>query len=317
MATSMEVDNDSASAMAPAGTPGSVTIALHPLVIMNISEHWTRIRAQNDGKPQQVIGALIGKLSGRDMEVMNSFELVFHVNNGEINIDKEYLAKKDGQFKQVFSELDVLGWYTTGGAPTQNDIEVQKQMGELYASPILLKLNPQVKHTDLPVFVFESVIDIVKGETKMLFVELEYILATEDAERIGVDHIARTSTLSEVTSPVGSSMAADHLQAQHNAVRMLHSRVKIILEYLKAMEDGKLQKRHDILRDVHSLCHRLPVVKTKEFNQEFLNQTNDVHLMAYLATITKSCNNVNKFVTKFNTLYEKQGMGRRVRGLFF
>lgn len=37
----------------------------------------------------------------------------------------------------------------------------------------------------------------------MLFVELEYILATEDAERIGVDHIARSSTLSEVTSPVG------------------------------------------------------------------------------------------------------------------
>lgn len=66
-------------------------------------------------------------------------------------------------------------------------------------------------------------------------------------------------------------MAADHLQAQHNAVRMLHSRVKIILEYLKAMEDGKLPKRHDILRDVHSLCHRLPVVKNKEFNQEFLN----------------------------------------------
>lgn len=59
---------------------------------------------------------------------MNSFELVFHVNNGEINIDKGYLTKKDAQFKQVFSELDVLGWYTTGGAPTQNDIEVQKQV---------------------------------------------------------------------------------------------------------------------------------------------------------------------------------------------
>lgn len=53
MATSMEVDTDNTSVMAPAGTPGSVTIALHPLVIMNISEHWTRIRAQNDGKPQQ------------------------------------------------------------------------------------------------------------------------------------------------------------------------------------------------------------------------------------------------------------------------
>lgn len=28
-------------------TSGSVTCSLHPLVIMNVSEHWTRSRAQN------------------------------------------------------------------------------------------------------------------------------------------------------------------------------------------------------------------------------------------------------------------------------
>lgn len=36
---------------AVAGTAGSVSISLHPLVIMNISEHWTRLRAQ-EGSPQ-------------------------------------------------------------------------------------------------------------------------------------------------------------------------------------------------------------------------------------------------------------------------
>lgn len=38
--------------MASSTVVPSITISLHPLVIMNISEHWTRIRAQN-GKPQQ------------------------------------------------------------------------------------------------------------------------------------------------------------------------------------------------------------------------------------------------------------------------
>lgn len=38
--------------MASSGTVGSVSISLHPLVIMNISEHWTRIRAQS-GAAQQ------------------------------------------------------------------------------------------------------------------------------------------------------------------------------------------------------------------------------------------------------------------------
>lgn len=40
---------------------------------------------------------------------------------------------------------------------------------------------------------YESVLDIVHQETTMLFVPLNYTLATEEAERIGVDHVARMS----------------------------------------------------------------------------------------------------------------------------
>lgn len=45
-------ESASNSVMASPATVPSVTVSLHPLVIMNISEHWTRIRAQN-GSPQQ------------------------------------------------------------------------------------------------------------------------------------------------------------------------------------------------------------------------------------------------------------------------
>jgi COP9 signalosome complex subunit 6 len=47
--------------MAATGTAGSVTTSLHPLVIMNISEHWTRTKAQV-GKPQKVFGALVRRV---------------------------------------------------------------------------------------------------------------------------------------------------------------------------------------------------------------------------------------------------------------
>lgn len=52
MATSMEVDAVKSNVMASTGTSGSVSVSLHPLVIMNISEHWTRVRAQ-EGKSLQ------------------------------------------------------------------------------------------------------------------------------------------------------------------------------------------------------------------------------------------------------------------------
>lgn len=131
------------SVMASTSTVPSVTVSLHPLVIMNISEHWTRIRAQN-GAPQQgnfsvnlfiffiklnildrvgfllyngydffspnfllihfftVIGALIGKQSGRNVEVMNSFELKFKVVNEDVIICQDYYRTKEEQCKYLF-----------------------------------------------------------------------------------------------------------------------------------------------------------------------------------------------------------------------
>ena len=55
MASSMEVLPSSSkdvpdTVLASSGSSGSVSVALHPLVIMNISEHYTRIKAQY-GKP--------------------------------------------------------------------------------------------------------------------------------------------------------------------------------------------------------------------------------------------------------------------------
>lgn len=117
------------------GVTGSVSVALHPLVILNISDHWIRIRSQ-EGRPMQgtcgdvswdgwrlrgrmlclssplrrwvywgvsyilccsVIGALIGKQEGRNIEVMNSFELLSHTIDDRVHIDKEYYYTKEEQ----------------------------------------------------------------------------------------------------------------------------------------------------------------------------------------------------------------------------
>lgn len=44
--STMDVDVPSKSVLAPAGTVPSVSVSMHPLVLLNISEHWTRTRAQ-------------------------------------------------------------------------------------------------------------------------------------------------------------------------------------------------------------------------------------------------------------------------------
>lgn len=95
------------SIMAGPGTTPSVTASLHPLVILNISEHWTRIRAQA-GETCQVFGALIGKQKGRNIEVMNSFELRVDRVGADVVINREYYQTKEQQFKQVFVDNEKL-----------------------------------------------------------------------------------------------------------------------------------------------------------------------------------------------------------------
>ena len=106
-------------------------------------------------------------------------------------------------------------------------------------------------------------------------------------------------------------------QAQHSAIKMLASRVRLVLEYVKAVERGELEHNHEVMRQVRALSHRLPVLESDRFRPEFYTQCNDVALITLLGTVMKSANNLNQFVNMFNTVYHKQGMGRRMRGIFF
>lgn len=53
-----------------------------------------------------MIGALIGKQEGRNIEVMNSFELLSHTIDDKVHIDKEYYYTKEEQCKLCSSVKD-------------------------------------------------------------------------------------------------------------------------------------------------------------------------------------------------------------------
>lgn len=62
---------------------------------------------------------------------------------------------------------------------------------------------------------------------------------------------------------------AEHLNAQHSAIKMLHSRVKLILSYIKDIENGKLAADNEILREAYALSQRLPVIQSSTFKEEY------------------------------------------------
>ena len=53
-----------------------------------------------------------------------------------------------------------------------------------------------------------------------------------------------------------------------------------------------------MMRQISSLCCRLPTIENSQFREEFLTDVNDVMLTSYLATLTKGCNLISDVVDK-------------------
>lgn len=147
----------------------------------------------------------------------------------------------------MFCDLEFIGWYETGtdsDQPTLQDILVHKQINDIVGNPIFLKMDNQSGHTSLPIKVYESINDKSYVDSKITFIEVTYTLSNEDVERIGIDHVARLSS----SESHENSYVADNLTVQFNAIKMLHSRVKMFLEYLKETRNSGIFTNHEILR---------------------------------------------------------------------
>jgi COP9 signalosome complex subunit 6 len=110
-----------AAASAAASSSSGLTFKLHPLVIVNVSDHHTRVKAQAAcsgdsssssgaaaGQPPRVFGCVIGVQRGRTVEIFNSFELVLDPVTG--TLDRAFLEKKQELCKLLLVSWDFLGF---------------------------------------------------------------------------------------------------------------------------------------------------------------------------------------------------------------
>ena len=140
----------------------SIKMTLHPLVVINVSDHFTRARAQSGGRPgARVYGALLGEQIGRHVEIANSFEMKMTTNAaGEARADPEYLRIRLEQYKKTFPKYDMLGWYSTGSEVLPGDLPFHQALCEVTESLLYMLLDPAQAmapgNRDLPILIHES-----------------------------------------------------------------------------------------------------------------------------------------------------------------
>ena len=149
---------------------GGVTIELHPLVVMNVSDHLTRARYMHPGQKMRVIGALLGKQEGRVMEIVNTVEFSFKATTnqeeGAIELDDGFCAGRIEAYKKLWTDLDCIGWYSStlnagpiADTPTQADVVAHKKMQKFTENPIYLIMNNESQEAldkkKLPFYLYE------------------------------------------------------------------------------------------------------------------------------------------------------------------
>ncbi|KAJ3736883.1 COP9 signalosome subunit 6 [Lentinula guzmanii] len=298
--SAMDTDNDEISVVLPSTTTSGLSIALHPLPILNISEHFIRLKLQKQKPLPFTLGALLGTQNGREVEIVNTFELA--LEGDEEAIDHSFLVNRRDQYKQVFPSLEFIGWYTVAPIPTSRHIGLHSQFTGYCSTPLLLILQPTANlvgsadgtRQNLPFKAYEQTIEIKDRTSRSVFVEASYNVETGEAERIAVDWTAKGGGS-------GTSLES-HLQTQRAAVKMLHDRILVLIQYVTSVIAVEAPTDHGILRSISALLASLPASENKTFREEFNTESEDVQLTALLASLTKSTNILNDLVDKHTLL---------------
>jgi len=309
------MDTDEISVVLPSTTTSGLSLSLHPLPILNISEHLTRLKLQTNSNSPFVLGALLGTQNGREVEIVNTFELAIEPGGGEL-VDHGFLVSRRDQYKQVFPSLEFIGWYTVTPYPTSRHITLHEQFTGYCSTPLLLILQPSINLASstvnaqaLPFKAYEPSIEIRDRKSRSVFIEAHYNVETGEAERIAVDWTARGGGS-------GTSLES-HLQTQRSAVKMLHERILLLVKYVTDVIAGQATRDHATLRALSALIASLPATENKAFRDEFETEYEDVQLTAFLSSLTKSANILNDLVDKHLVLSagrDERGAGRR-RGM--
>ncbi|KAB8298665.1 hypothetical protein EYC80_000843 [Monilinia laxa] len=209
----MPVDNDNPLLSTQKSSDSGLQVALHPLVLLTISDYITRHTLRQQTGP--VVGALLGQQNGREITIEHAFECLLEGADNELKLSSSWFMSRLQQMKDVHKSpaLDLVGWYTiipnTGPQPIHLPIH-QQILSFFNESAVLLGFHPEevlgrVANGKLPLTIYESNYEAEEsgGETgedkemkdgepqlKLKFKELPFTVETGEAEMISIDFVA-------------------------------------------------------------------------------------------------------------------------------
>lgn len=277
---------DTSNPLVIPGRPNtSLNVQLHPLTLLTISDYITRHSIRQQDGP--AVGAILGQQNGRDYTLEIAFECkLAQDTSDDVLLDAEWFNTRLDMYKEVHKEpaLDLVALFALGpvSGPQPPHLPLLQQVKNITGSDnvMLLLFHPEMVDSlqggKLPISLYESV---EETENNVRFRELAYDVETNDAERIGVDFVAKgggsaTAVVktgadsspgtskdakgklkgkgkakdeeSEANGTPASALSVEDdelissLQAKINGIKMLNERITLLRTYLTSQPESYL-----------------------------------------------------------------------------
>ena len=266
----------------------SPTYQLHPVVVFSILDHYKR-RHPNQ---QRVIGTLVGERVSADVvSIKASFPVPHQEDESNMAVDMDYHHSMLQLHKQAAPRDVVVGWYSTGDAPTY----VSSLMHQVYRTqvpaphqPLLLMVDVNVSHLAMPVKAFEESQIAVNGQPALaLFTAVQLVMHAYDEERIGVLALidGEPDDHKRLDAPATILTESEQL---YRAVGRLMDAIQVCHAYVQAVREGKIEGDAELATAIHAALNVIPTVDPASFQTLFASHVQDLLMIVYLAGLTKT-----------------------------
>eukprot|EP00588_Corethron_pennatum_P011516 CAMPEP_0194272410 /NCGR_PEP_ID=MMETSP0169-20130528/5991_1 /TAXON_ID=218684 /ORGANISM="Corethron pennatum, Strain L29A3" /LENGTH=324 /DNA_ID=CAMNT_0039015069 /DNA_START=98 /DNA_END=1072 /DNA_ORIENTATION=- len=283
-------------------------VKLHPLAIMTICDHYTRVSSGGSTLPRDsiVVGILFGtrdSLACAD-SIVDAVEIEFETGKGvSPTIVASSIKMKIELHAEVFPLQEAVGWYRVGDAVEASDLTVQSQITAHVADPlfVLIRTEPEDGAKEVPVSLYEAV-----GGA---FVPMEFELEASESERIAIEHVAKARRPANAAgTDDGGGALKEQLQSVASSIDSMRVRVDALVDYLWMVEAKEVQPDQRLLRQAVALVKILPAIPSAEggtvLSEEFRREFDDTLAISYLSTIAKTAVSLRTYSEKSKLMNE-------------
>lgn len=243
-------------------------VVVHPLALLQITQYSTHL-LQNNPAEKTITGVLVGTYEKETVTIFQAAQIP----------GNELIEKMDQSANfiiQTFDEYKLLGWYLNLPTnPTQEQLDIHRQVQRDEEYRVFLKVDLSQTYDDATAIPIKFY--VLRNN---LFVEVKYHIASVEIERIGVTDIFNA----------GSTEKKDQQEKAEltHAIKTLKTKTDIIIKYLKAVQEGKIEKDMNILGKIAEICESLPVSNNRVFKEEFEKENEDAKLMVMMMELMKA-----------------------------